>query len=139
MMKYWTIVCSGLLLAAFAWHTPALAHEGSHDGVSFAKPHDGGVVGRTFDVEMKVSGMDVHKAGDVIEGSGHHHLIIDGGCIKQGEAVPKDASHKHFGKGQTETELQLEPGKHTLSLQFANGHHQSYGRHWCKTIHVTVK
>jgi hypothetical protein len=30
--------------------------------------------------------------------------------------IPNDANHRHFGLGQTETELVLEPGQHTLQL-----------------------
>lgn len=37
-----------------------------------------------------------------------------------GEAIPFDDAHKHFGKGQTGVDLELAPGKHTLTLQFAN-------------------
>jgi len=86
-----------------------------------------------------VNGMQVRKAGPVVEGTGHFHLIIDNGYTPKGRIVPKDATHKHFGKGQTETELKLAPGEHTLTLQFANGQHTSYGREWSKTIHLTVK
>jgi hypothetical protein len=45
----------------------------------------------------------------------------------------------HFGKGQTETPLTLAPGEHTLSLQFADGLHRSYGAAYRKTIRITVK
>jgi len=117
----------------------AYAHGGHEHGVSFEMPKDGATVSQTFKIKMEVKGMQVHKAGDIVEGRGHHHLIIDGACVNKGEVIAKDATHKHFGKGQTETELKLTPGAHTLSLQFANGHHESYGKDWCKTIHVTVQ
>ena len=45
----------------------------------------------------------------------------------------------HFGKGQTETELTLPPGSYSLTAQFANGAHQSYGKPMSQTIRVTVK
>jgi len=123
-----------LVLAGSAW-----AHEGSHGGVSFATPENGATLDHTFKAEMKVDGMRVHQAGELIEGTGHFHIMIDGGCIEKGAAVAKDATHIHFGKGQTETYVSLKPGEHTLSLQFADGHHISYGKDWCQTIHVTVK
>lgn len=88
---------------------------------------------------MQVDGMVVQPAGEAVEGSGHHHLIVDGGCIPSGEPVPKNATHMHFGKGQTETVLSLTPGEHTLSLQFANGEHQSCGTDWCHSIHVNIE
>lgn len=37
--------------------------------------------------------------------------------------VPADEHHKHFGKGQTEVQLKLAPGKHTLQLLLADFAH----------------
>jgi hypothetical protein len=112
---------------------------GCSNAVYFKGIDDGDVVSSPLTVKMGVCGMDIQKAGDVVEGTGHHHLIIDGDCIAKGETVPKDANNKHFGKGQTETALNLEPGDHTLTLQFANGIHASYGKELCKTIHIKVE
>jgi len=110
--------------------------------VSFVQPVDGATVGREFKVVMAVEGMEVQKAGDIVPGTGHHHLIIDQGensYIPLQATIVNDRSHLHFGKGQTETTLRLFPGNHTLTLQFANGHHKSYGRALSQTINVTVK
>ncbi|MDQ6974353.1 MAG: DUF4399 domain-containing protein, partial [Mariprofundaceae bacterium] len=90
-------------------------------------------------VVMAVEGMRVHKAGDLIKETGHHHVVVDGGFIPKGDVVAKDETHKHFGKGQTETRLHLTPGEHSLTLQFADGHHQSYGKAMSQTIHIFVK
>lgn len=137
-MKISHIACCAVLLAAAAM--PAQAHEGvRHDGVFFSEPADGASVPAGFRVVMQIEGMDVQPAGEAVDGAGHHHLIIDGDCVAKGESVPKDATHMHFGKGQTETTLNLEPGKHTLTLQFADGLHRSYGDDWCHTIHVNVE
>jgi len=135
MKRIQAIIFAGL----FAIAGLAYAHEGHEQGVSFETPQDGATVSQQFKVEMEVKGMEVHKAGPVIEGAGHFHLIIDDSYTPKGRVVPKDATHKHFGKGQTETELKLAPGAHTLTLQFANGQHTSYGKEWSKVIHVTVK
>jgi len=113
------------------------AEHGPH--VEFIQPQDGMDVGPNVKVVMDVHGMKVHKAGELIEGTGHHHLIIDGSFVPKGEVVGKDATHKHFGKAQTEAMIELTPGEHTLTLQFADGHHQSYGRNLSETIHVHVK
>ena len=107
--------------------------------VSFVEPADGATVASPFKVKFAVAGMDVKPAGDMSANTGHHHLIINGTAIKAGESVPFDETHMHFGKGQTETELKLAPGKYTLTMQFANGAHQSYGAPLSKTINVTVK
>ncbi len=140
MVKQWSFtICAALALAVLPLAGVAVAQAGEAHGLAFETPDNGAAVKGEFKVEMEINGMKVHKAGDIIEGTGHHHLIIDGDCIAKGQVVPKDATHLHFGKGQTETMLELMPGSHTLTLQFANGHHQSYGREWCTTIHVIAK
>jgi len=112
---------------------------GCSDAVYFRGISDGDSVSSPFTVKMSVCGMDVQEAGDVVEGAGHHHLIVDGDCIAKGETVPKDSNHIHFGKGQTDAMLNLKPGDHSLTLQFANGIHASYGKEMCKTIKITVE
>jgi hypothetical protein len=71
--------------------------------------------------------------------SGHHHLLINQTFIEQGSTIPADQNHIHFGKGQTETELNLSPGNYKLTLQFADGYHRSYGKALSKTIQIEVK
>ena len=108
-------------------------------GVDFAEPQNGATVISPFKVKMVVTGMKVNPAGDMAAGTGHHHLIVNGSSIKEGEVVPFNDTHLHFGKGQTETDLTLPPGKYSLTLQFANGAHQSYGEPMSKRIEVVVK
>ncbi|MGZ3182263.1 MAG: DUF4399 domain-containing protein [Telluria sp.] len=107
--------------------------------VSFVEPQDGATVTSPFKVKFAVNGMEVKPAGDMSANTGHHHLLINLDAMKAGEAIPMDDKHLHFGKGQTETEVKLPPGQYTLTMQFANGAHQSYGPALSKSIHVTVK
>ena len=108
--------------------------------VFFVSPKDGDTLTSPFKVEMGVSGMQIQPAGEVNEGFGHHHLIIDGSYIEEGVIVPADPTHIHYGKGQTVTDnIELSPGKHTLTLQFADGVHTSYGESMSKTIEITVE
>ena len=44
-----------------------------------------------------------------------------------GAEIPFDDTHLHFGKGQTEASIVLTPGKHKLTLQFANALHKRCG------------
>ena len=70
----------------------------------------------------------VAPAGIQIEGTGHHHLLVDAPLPDLSKPIPKDDQHIHFGKGQTETVLKLAPGKHTLQLllgDFAHMPHQT--------------
>ncbi len=110
-----------------------------YSGVIFTEPPNGTVVTSPFKVKFQARDMKVLPAGDMTPNTGHHHLIINGSPVASGDIVPFDATHLHFGKGQTETELTLPPGRYTLTLQFANGAHQSYGETMSETIEVTVK
>jgi hypothetical protein len=90
-------------------------------------------------VKFGIKGMKVEPAGDVVSNSGHHHLLINLDSIAAGESIPFTEKHMHFGKGQTEAEVKLAPGNYTLTAQFANGAHQSYGKTMSHSIKVTVK
>ncbi len=102
-------------------------------------PADGATVGTTFMVKFGIKGMKVEPAGDITANSGHHHLLINLDSIAAGESIPFTEKHMHFGKGQTEAEVKLAPGNYTLTAQFANGAHQSYGKAMSHSIKVTVK
>ncbi len=108
-------------------------------GVDFVDLKDGDVVASPFKVKFAVTGMTVAPAGDTSINTGHHHLLINAEGVAAGQVVPADERHIHFGKGQTETLVTLPSGQYTLTLQFANGLHQSYGEIMRKSIHVTVK
>jgi hypothetical protein len=107
--------------------------------VRFLEPVDGATVGSPFKVRFAVDGMEVKPAGDMAANTGHHHLLINAEPLKAGESVPFDDKHLHFGKGQTEAEVKLAPGSYVLTMQFANGAHQSYGAPMSKSIKITVK
>ena len=107
--------------------------------VAFVEPLDGATVPTTFTVKFAVDGMEVQPAGELSATSGHHHLIVNGSTVATGETVPFDAQHIHFGKGQTAAAVTLKPGTYKLTLQFANGAHQSYGAALSQTITVNVK
>ena len=105
----------------------------------FIEPADGATVDQTFTVKFGLKGMGVAPAGVDVPHTGHHHLLINVEGPAKGETIPADAQHLHFGKGQTETELKLAPGSYKLTMQFADGHHASYGKDMSATITVTVK
>ncbi len=113
--------------------------------VWFVSPEDGAEIkGPAVDgkvkvpVEMGVGGIEVKPAGEAIKGTGHHHIVIDGEPVAAGVEVPKNDTHIHYGGGQTEAELELAPGEHTLTMQFADGLHISYGEKLSNTIKITV-
>ncbi|MDH5380343.1 MAG: DUF4399 domain-containing protein [Cyclobacteriaceae bacterium] len=106
--------------------------------VFFVSPNNGDSVSSPVTIVMGVEGMEIEPAGVVTVGKGHHHLIIDGNFIEKGVVVPADSTHKHYGKGQTEAQLELSPGNHTITMQFADGVHTSYGEDWSTTISIFV-
>ena len=107
--------------------------------VSFVQPTDGASVSNPVHVVFRVEGMKIAPAGTMTDGTGHHHLLVDGKPLPKGEVIPANDKSPHFGKGQTETDLTLPPGDHTLTLQFGDGAHRSYGPDLSKTITVHVK
>jgi hypothetical protein len=108
--------------------------------VYFKNLKDGASVKSPLKVQFGVDGIKLDTAGPIVAGSGHHHLLIDAeDSLAAGTVVKKDSTHLHFGKAQTETTVTLAPGKHKLTLQYADGIHRSYGGQLAKSINVTVK
>lgn len=70
-------------------------------------------------VQFNVTGIEAQELAK----QGHLHLIIDKPLPQQGETIPADANHLHLSATQTEVELKLSPGKHSLQLLLGNHHH----------------
>lgn len=107
--------------------------------VFFVNLQDGDEVKSPVKIVMGLEGMEVEPAGELNEGKGHHHIVINGNPVERGAVVPTDDNNIHYGKGQTEAELELQPGNYSLTLQFADGFHQSYGPDLSATVNITVK
>jgi hypothetical protein len=108
--------------------------------VYFKNLKDGATVKSPVKVQFGVDGIKLDTAGPIVAGSGHHHLLIDAeDFLPAGSVVKKDSTHLHYGKAQTEATIPLTPGKHKLTLQYADGIHRSYGEQLSKSISVTVK
>ena len=85
--------------------------------VTITQPLDGAVVeGGAVLVTLEVSNLTVVPSGTQGEGTGHHHLIVDGALPAPDVPIPpNDDVHIHMGGGETEFELTgLAPGEHTL-------------------------
>jgi Domain of unknown function (DUF4399) len=95
--------------------------------VSFSNLKNGYAVRSPFWVEFGVRGMGVVPAGNAHEKAGHHHILVNKTLpANHREKIPFDDSHRHFGKGQTATAIDLPPGKHTLRLLFADHEHRPH-------------
>ena len=112
---------------SFAGETP------SPDGarVYFKSLENGATVASPVTVEFGLEGTEVAPAGTEMANSGHHHLLVDRPPLGEGAdgaeeldySLPADENHVHFGKGQTETTLELAPGQHTLQLVLGDMNH----------------
>jgi len=87
-------------------------------------PANGATVSSPFTIRFGLRGMGVAPAGVTTPNTGHHHLLIDVETLPPDNLpIPNDANHRHFGLGQTETELTLPPGQHTLQLVLGDALH----------------
>ncbi len=119
-----TVPATGEPQAEFAT-PPAMTRTPSATGarVFFITPSDGDTVSGPVQLEFGLSGMELAPSGTVLPDSGHHHIIIDNDLPILSLPVPADAQHVHFGDGRSETDLDLDPGQHTLQLLFADHLH----------------
>ena len=84
-------------------------------------PTDGATVDATFTVKFGLRGMGVAPAGIDLVNTGHHHLLVDhAGDVNYVQPLPTSDQVRHFGGGQTETQITLAPGQHTLQLLLGN-------------------
>jgi hypothetical protein len=98
---------------------------GNGASVSIASPEDGATVQSPVTVTMEAEGLEIEPAGEVREGAGHLHLMVDADCVSAAETIPADDAHRHLADGSDEVELELEPGEHTLCAQAGDGVHQA--------------
>jgi Domain of unknown function (DUF4399) len=115
----------------------------SADGakVYIIAPKNGAKVTSPFTVQFGVKGMGIAPAGVTNANTGHHHLLVDVAEMPDMNApLPNNEHIRHFGGGQTEADLTLPPGKHTLQLLFADAAHIPHDKPlMSEKITVTVK
>ena len=79
-------------------------------------PANGATVTSPVTVAFGLRGIGVAPAGIDLPNTGHHHLLIDTELANFDSPIPANAQHVHFGLGQTETTVELAPGRHELRL-----------------------
>ncbi len=125
MFRQLTLVIVGLL-----WSMPmGLADTPSPPNASvyIISPSDGDVVSSPVTVQFGLRGMGIAPAGVDMEMTGHHHLVVDRETPPLDDYLPVgEADVIHYGMGQTETELTLEPGEHTLQLVLGDKDHKPH-------------
>lgn len=92
--------------------------------VYFISPKDGDTVTSPVTVRFGLRNMGVAPAGVDQPNTGHHHLLVDMDKLPDfNAALPVTDNIRHFGGGQTEVELTLPPGRHTLQLVLGDSLH----------------
>ena len=118
---------AAMMLAATAvfGHTPP-----DHARVFFVGIEDGQVVESPFTVRFGIEGFGIVPAGTKDRSrhdGGHHHLLVNVDTLPDMDApIPRDARHLHFDAGETETVLDLPPGRHTLQLVLGDEEHEPH-------------
>src|SRR6476660_4981648 len=133
-----------LMMAAMLLPTAAFSQEKSAPDdayLYFVWPQDGTVIKGGFWCRFGLRNMGVTHAGDDFPNSGHHHLLIDvKDPLDPNEPIPADKNHMHLVAGQTEVQLDLPPGRHTLQLVLGDGRHYPYNPPLVsEKITITVK
>ncbi|MCE9648147.1 MAG: DUF4399 domain-containing protein [Parvibaculum sp.] len=156
-MKSATITCAtircatlaaALMLAGVSFSVPARADEAANpwpDGAEayIISPADGATVKSPVTVLFGLKGMGVAPAGVSKPKTGHHHLLVDADAPtgeELNDPLPADDNHIHFGGGQTQTTIELKPGKHTLQLIMGDASHVPHAKPLVsKKITITVE
>lgn len=101
---------------------PSPAPEGAE--IYFVSPANGAHVSSKFTVRFGLRGMGIAPAGIDLPNTGHHHLLINPDPMPDLTLpLPTNDQIRHFGKGQTETDIELKPGAYTLQLLLGNHLH----------------
>jgi hypothetical protein len=107
--------------------------------VFFIGLKDGQTIPAKSTIRFGISGMELSPAVSPKANTGHHHLLIDTGLPPLDLPIPSDFNYLHFGKGQTEVELSLTPGEHTLQLLLGDHNHTPHNPPVAsEVIHVFV-
>jgi hypothetical protein len=110
---------------------------------TFVTPQDGETVADPVELELAAEGVELVEAGEPAVGEGHLHVMVDIGCVEDGEIIPgpsdehEEEGFFHLGDGTTERELDLEPGTYELCVQLGDGTHVAFGE--TETIEITVE
>ncbi|WP_455229765.1 DUF4399 domain-containing protein [Geopseudomonas aromaticivorans] len=117
------------LLAAVTLAAPVMAETPrtaapAGAAVYFIEPANGATISGPVNVRFGLKGMGVAPAGVDVADTGHHHLLVDVTELPGLDApLPATDNIRHFGKGQTETQITLPPGQHSLQLLLGDKNH----------------
>ena len=106
---------------AITEETSLFSNSPENAAVFILEPGDGSTVSSPVTIKFGISNMLVAPAGTDLENSGHHHILLDLVELPDmSQSLPANDNIIHFGKAQTETIIELNPGTHTLQLLLGN-------------------
>src|SRR5262249_50286639 len=91
--------------------------------VYFVYPTNRAYVPRNVTFKFGLVNMGVAPAGVDKAGTGHHHVLLNTPLPPLDQPIPNDFNHLHFGAGQTEAQITLPLGTHTLQLLLGDENH----------------
>ena len=86
----------------------------------FIEPANDTVHKESVHIKFGLQDFGVAPAGLDYPNSAHHHLIINAPLPDLSLPIPADFNYRHFGAGQTEAVVKLEPGTYKLQLLLGN-------------------
>jgi hypothetical protein len=100
----------------------------SKPAVYFIAPENNTVISNPINIKFGVRNFGVAPADVLHKNTGHHHLIVDAPLPDLTKPIPFDDHHIHFSGGETETNVELPPGKHTLQLLLGDFSHTPHSQ-----------
>lgn len=141
MRTYLAVTVVALIVMAGGLIAQAPAPASAQAQAYFIAPKPGETVSSPFVVRFGLKGMGVAPAGVAQANTGHHHLLVDLAKLPDlTKPLPANGNIRHFGGGQTEVELTLAPGTHTLQLVLGDATHTAHAKPVVsEKITITVK
>jgi hypothetical protein len=137
-------LAAGVGVSAAAQTAKPAAKTAKKVRVFFVEPKNNATVSSPVHLKFGSEGIEISPVppGDLTTtrpGVAHYHVGIDTPCLPAGKNIVKGTpSWVHFGKGESEFDTQLTPGKHKLALQLGDDLHNTIAGA-CSTITVNVK
>jgi uncharacterized protein DUF4399/uncharacterized protein DUF6130 len=137
------LVLFASLVAVGAYGARQVSAQSKKARIFFVEPKSGAAVKSPVHLKFGVENYKIMAVPDgtvttARPGVGHYHVGVDQDCLKPETTIVKGTPQwVHFGKGDSEIDMQLTPGKHKLALQLGDDLHNTV-KGLCSTITVNV-
>ena len=127
-LSSWNLLLIVSFLFVISLSSSAFAHGVAEQARSFIiSPINNSQLISPVRIKFGVKGILIAPAGVNKHKAGHYHLLLDARkAISMDDPIPRDQQNIHFDQGETETTLNLLPGKHTLQLVVGDEEHEPF-------------